>query len=44
MSIISFEKPLVTLAAYENLLVLVMHAGPPIFGCQQLTARIFKDF
>lgn len=25
--------PVVTMAGYENLLVVVYHAGPPVYGC-----------
>ena len=36
----SYGTPFVTLVAYENLLAVVYHAGPSVYGCQALKVKI----
>jgi len=39
-TIISHGMPFVTMAGYENLLALVYHNGPAVYGCQVLKVKI----
>jgi hypothetical protein len=40
-TIICQGTPFVTMAGYENLLAVVYHAGPAVYGCQALKLKIF---
>ena len=42
MHTISFDRHFVSMAAYEDLLVIVYHTGPPSWGTQVLDMKILR--